>query len=79
MQNKQGFEIRIIANSTTNFELRTVSGSNIAINNVDADGDQEYLVTDANTVYVTKITDAYGWEAHDFDHVGAIVAAHVPN
>jgi len=74
-----GYTITIVANSNGNFELRTVASSNTKINNVDADGTNEYLVTDATTVFVTKISDTYGWEAHDFDHVGAIVAAHVPN
>jgi len=74
-----GHTIVIVANSTTNFELRTVAASNVKINNVDADGTNEYLVTDANTVFIHKVTDAYGWVAYDFDHVGAIVAAHVPN
>ena len=74
-----GHTITIVANGNTNFELRTVAESNVKINNVDADGDQEYLVTDANTVFIHKVSDAYGWVAYDFDHVGAIVAAHVPN
>ncbi len=74
-----GHTITIVANSNGNFELQTPASSQTKINNVDADGSFEYLVTDATTVYITKISNNYGWEAHDFDHVGAIVAAHVPN
>ncbi len=74
-----GYTITIVANSNGNFELRTPASSQTKINNVDADGTNEYLVTDATTVYITKVSNTYGWEAHDFDHVGAIVAAHVPN
>ena len=74
-----GHTITIVANSTTDFELRTVASSDTKINNVDADGSQEYLVTDANTVFIHKVSDSYGWAANDFDHVGAIVSAHVPN
>jgi hypothetical protein len=75
-----GYEIIIVGNSDGDFELRTVAASGTKINNVDGDGDtKEYLVTDANTVFIHKVSDAYGWTAHDFDHVGAIVAAHVPD
>lgn len=74
-----GHEIRIACNAGTNFELRTPASSGEKINNVVADGTQEYLCTDTDTVVVRKISDTDGWAATSFTVLGAVRTAVVPD
>lgn len=73
-----GHTITIIANAGSNFELRTPASSNTKINDVDSDGTQEYLVTDTDTVLVTKRTST-GWTAQSITKLGAVRTAVVPD
>lgn len=73
-----GHTIRIAANAGANFEMRTPAASNTKINDVDADGSQEYLVTDTHTVIVTKRTST-GWVAQSLTKLGAVVTAVIPD
>lgn len=74
-----GHTIRIACNAGTNFELRTPASSNTKINNVDADGTQEYLCTDTDIVEVTKISDTDGWTAVSRPIAGGVRAAVTPD
>jgi len=73
-----GHTIRILCNAGGNFELRTPAASNTKINDVDADGTQEYLCTDTDMVVVTKrATD--NWVAQSITKLGAVRTAVVPD
>jgi hypothetical protein len=73
-----GTTIRIACNAGGNFELRTPAASNTKINDVDADGSQEYLCTDTDLVIVTKRTTT-GWVAQSLTKLGAVRTAVVPD
>lgn len=73
-----GHTIRIYAGASSNFELRTPASSNEKINDVDSDGSQEYLVTDTDTVIVTKISST-AWVAQSITKLGAVRTAVVPD
>ena len=73
-----GHTIRIYAGASSNFELRTPASSNEKINDVDSDGTQEYLVTDTDTVIVTKISST-AWIAQSITKLGAVRTAVVPD
>lgn len=73
-----GHQIVIVANAGSNFELRTPASSNTKINDVDSDGTQEYLVTDTDTVIVTKVT-ATAWTGQSITKLGAVRTAVVPD
>ncbi len=73
-----GHTIRIACNAGGNFELRTPASSNTKINDVDADGSQEYLCTDTHLVIVTKRTTT-GWVAQSLTKLGAVVTAVIPD
>lgn len=73
-----GHTIYIAANAGGNFELRTPAASNTKINDVDADGTQEYLCTDTDLIVVTKRTTT-GWTAVSYTKLGAVRAAVVPD
>lgn len=73
-----GHTIRIACNAGGNFELRTPASSNTKINDVDADGTQEYLCTDTDLVIVTKATTT-GWVAQSLTKLGAVRTAVVPD
>lgn len=75
---KIGHTIRIYAGASSNFELRTPASSNEKINDVDSDGSQEYLVTDTDTVIVTKISST-AWIAQSITKLGAVRTAVVPD
>lgn len=75
---KIGDQIVIACNAGSNFELRTPASSNTKINDVDADGTQEYLCTDTHVVIVTKRTTT-GWVAQSLTKLGAVVTAVVPD
>lgn len=74
-----GHEILIIAQASSNFELRTPASSNAKINNVDSDGTQEYLVTDTDIVRVVKVDNTVGWIAQSITNLGAVRTAVVPD
>lgn len=73
-----GHTIRIACNAGGNFELRTPASSNTKINDVDADGSQEYLCTDTDLVIVTKRTTT-GWVAQSLTKLGAVRTAVIPD
>lgn len=74
----RGHEIIISCNAASNFELRTPSSSNTKINNVDADGTNEYLCTDGDVIRVIKqATD--NWVATSYTNLGAVRTAVVPD
>ena len=74
-----GHRITILCNAGGNFELRTPAGSNEEINSEDCDGTKEYLCTDTQLVWVTKVNNTIGWEAHGYSQIGAAVTAVVPD
>ena len=74
-----GHTITIQCAAGSNFEMRTPASSNEKINNVDADGTQEYLCTDTNVIIVRKMGNTEGWMAQGFTRLGAVVAAVVPD
>ena len=75
----EGRRITILCNAGGNFELRTPAGSGEEINSEDCDGTKEYLCTDTQVVYVTKISNTIGWEANAFTAIGAVATAVVPD
>ena len=75
----EGHEITILCNAGGNFELRTPVGSAEEINSEDCDGTKEYLCTDTQVVYVTKISNTIGWEAHDYTAVGVATDGATPD
>lgn len=74
-----GHTITILNNAGGNFELRTPASSNEKINTVDADGTQELLMTDTETVIITKVSNTDGWTAHALPLAGGVGAAVAPN
>jgi len=74
-----GHTIKILCNSGDAFELRTPAASGDEINSEDCDGTKEYLCTDTEVVWVTKVNNTIGWEAHAYSQIGAVVAAVVPD
>jgi len=74
-----GHTITIGCNAGTNFELRTPASSGEKINNVDADGTQEYLCTDTDVVVCRKISNTDGWTAQSFQISGAVRTAVTPD
>jgi len=75
----EGHRITILCNAGGNFELRTPVGSAEEINSEDCDGTKEYLCTDTQVVYVTKISNTIGWEANAYTAIGAVATAVVPD
>lgn len=73
-----GHQIRISCNAGGNFEMRTPASSNTKINDVDADGTQEYLCTDTDLIIVTKHTTT-GWVAQSLTKLGAVRTAVIPD
>jgi len=73
-----GHQITILANASSNFELRTPASSNTKINDVDSDGSQEYLVTDTDAVVVTKVTST-AWIGVSYTKLGAVRTAVIPD
>lgn len=73
-----GHQIFIACNAGANFELRTPASSNTKINDVDADGSQEYLCTDTDVVVLRKRTTT-GWVAQSLTKLGAVRTAVVPD
>lgn len=74
-----GHTITLLCNAGGNFELRTPASSNEKINTVDSDGSQEYLCTDTDVIFLTKVSNTDGWMAYEYDKLGAVVTAVVPD
>lgn len=74
-----GHEITILANAGGNFELRTPANSGTKINDVDADGTQEYLVTDTDVLIARFISSTVGWVVQSITKLGAVRTAVVPD
>jgi len=76
---QEGHKITILCNAGGNFELRTPASSGEEINSEDCDGTKEYLCTDTQLIWVTKVNNTIGWEAHAYSAIGAAVTAVVPD
>lgn len=74
-----GHRITILCNAGGNFELRTPASSTEEINSENCDGTKEYLCTDTQLIWVTKVNNTIGWEAHAYSQIGAAVTAVVPD
>lgn len=74
-----GHTIYIACTAGGNFELRTPAASNTKINNVDADGTQEYLCTDTDLIRITSMGATQGWVAQSITNLGAVRTAVVPD
>ena len=74
-----GHEILIICSAGANFEMRTPTSSNEKINNVDADGTNEYLCTDTDVIRVIKRNSTDGWVAQSLTNLGAVRTAVIPD
>ncbi len=74
-----GHQITILCSAASNFELRTPSGSAEEINSEDCDGTKEYLCTDTQILYVTKINNTIGWMGNAYTAIGAVATAVVPD
>jgi len=74
-----GHEIIVLANATSDFEVRTPASSNEKINNVDSDGTQELLVTDTHVVRFVKMSTTAGWMSFAYTKLGAVVTAVIPD
>ena len=74
----EGHRITVLCNAGGNFELRTPAGSAEEINSENCDGTKEYLCTDTQVLYVTKISNTIGWEANAYTAIGAVATAVVP-
>ena len=74
-----GHRITIIGSASSNFEVRTPSASAEEINSEDCDGTKEYLFTDTQIHYFTKINNTIGWMGNGYSAIGAVVTAVVPD
>lgn len=74
-----GHEILIMCSAGGNFELRTPASSTEKINNVNADGTNEYLCTDTDIVRVMKVNNTVGWVAQSLTNLGAVRTAVIPD
>ena len=76
---QNGHQITILCSAASNFELRTPASSAEEINSEDCDGTKEYLCTDTQVLYVTKINNTIGWMANAYTAIGAVATAVVPD
>lgn len=74
-----GHEILVLCSAGSNFEMRTPTSSNEKINNVDADGTNEYLCTDTDVIRVIKVSNTAGWVAQSLTNLGAVRTAVIPD
>lgn len=74
-----GHQILVIGSAGANFEVRTPASSNEEINSEDCDGTKEYLFTDTQLHYFTKIDNTIGWMGNGFSAIGAVVTAVIPD
>lgn len=78
-QTPNGHEIRILANASSNFELRTPASSTEEINSENCDGTKEALITDTNVYEVVKINSTIGWMLRSFNAVGTVQSTVTPD
>lgn len=74
-----GHQIMIIGSAGANFEVRTPAASAEEINSEDCDGTKEYLFTDTQIHYFTKIDNTIGWMGNGYTAIGAVATAVVPD
>lgn len=74
-----GHQITILCSAASNFEVRTPASSAEEINSEDCDGTKEYLATDTQVLYMTKINNTIGWMGNAYSAIGAVVTAVVPD
>ncbi len=74
-----GHQITILCSAGANFEVRTPATSAEEINSEDCDGTKEYLATDTEVLYMTKINNTIGWMGNAYSAIGAAVTAVVPD
>jgi hypothetical protein len=74
-----GHRITVIGSAGANFEVRTPASSAEEINSEDCDGTKEYLFTDTQIHYFTKIDNTIGWMGNGYSALGAVVTAVVPD
>jgi len=74
-----GHQIMVIGSAGANFEVRTPADSAEEINSEDCDGTKEYLFTDTQIHYFTKIDNTIGWMGNGFTAIGAVATAVVPD
>ena len=74
-----GHRITVIGSAGANFEVRTPVSSAEEINSEDCDGTKEYLFTDTQIHYFTKIDNTIGWMGNGYSALGAVVTAVVPD
>ncbi len=74
-----GHRITVLASGSSNFEVRTPATSSEEINSEDCDGTKEYLVTDTEIHYFTKINNTVGWMGNGISALGTAVTAVVPD
>lgn len=74
-----GHQITILCSAGSNFEVRTPASSAEEINSEDCDGTKEYLATDTQILYMTKINNTIGWMGNAYTAIGAVATAVVPD
>ncbi len=74
-----GHQITILCSAGSNFEVRTPATSAEEINSEDCDGTKEYLATDTQILYMTKINNTIGWMGNAYTAIGAVATAVVPD
>jgi len=74
-----GHRITVIGSAGANFEVRTPASSAEEINSEDCDGTKEYLFTDTQIHYFTKIDNTIGWMGNGYTAIGAVVTAVIPD
>lgn len=74
-----GHQITILCSAGANFEVRTPATSAEEINSEDCDGTKEYLATDTQVLYMTKINNTIGWMGNAYTAIGAVATAVVPD
>lgn len=74
-----GHRITVIGSAGANFEVRTPASSAEEINSEDCDGTKEYLFTDTQIHYFTKIDNTIGWMGNGYSAIGSVVTAVVPD
>lgn len=74
-----GHQITILCSAGANFEVRTPASSTEEINSENCDGTKEYLATDTQILYMTKINNTIGWMGNAYTAIGAVATAVVPD
>lgn len=74
-----GHRITVIGSAGANFEVRTPATSAEEINSEDCDGTKEYLFTDTQIHYFTKIDNTIGWMGNGYTAIGAVATAVIPH